>query len=119
LSGRRASSNDVALAIQNVALTPNVILVVLKLTNVSSGVRVCDVGLDANTFATSDTHLIDVSGSCEGIYFWVDQWYTIGVIGHSNYPLTTGLSPSSSAATFSESLRHGRLRLHLLHSIPG
>jgi hypothetical protein len=62
LSGGRASLNDVALAIRHVALTPYIILMVLKLTNVSSRVSVCDVTLDADTFASSDTHSIGVIG---------------------------------------------------------
>jgi hypothetical protein len=44
-----------------------------QLTNVDSGARVCDAALDADTFATSDTHLIGAIGSGEGIYCWADH----------------------------------------------
>jgi hypothetical protein len=39
----------------------------------SGGLRVCDLALDADTFANSDTYLICVIGSGEGIYFWTGQ----------------------------------------------
>jgi hypothetical protein len=55
LSGGRASLNEVALAIQHVSLTPSAIVIILKLTNVNSGVHVCDVALDADAFAISDS----------------------------------------------------------------
>jgi hypothetical protein len=78
---------------------------VLKLTNVSLGVSVCDVALDTDTFVSPDTHSTGVIGSSEGIYFWADQLHIIRVSGRSSYPSTTTLSSSSSAATFSESVR--------------
>jgi hypothetical protein len=54
LSGGRASMNEVALAIRHVSLTPSAIIIILKLTNVNSRVRVCDIALDADAFAISD-----------------------------------------------------------------
>jgi hypothetical protein len=62
LSGGRASLNDVALAIPHVTLIPYTILMVLKLTNISSRVSTCDIALDADTFASSKTHSISVIG---------------------------------------------------------
>jgi hypothetical protein len=46
LSDERASLNDIALAIRNISLTPSVILIISKLTNINSGIRVCDVALE-------------------------------------------------------------------------
>jgi hypothetical protein len=61
------------LVMRNVSLTSSTILIVLKLMNANSGIRVCDAPLDADTFANSDTHSIGVIGSSEGINFWADQ----------------------------------------------
>jgi hypothetical protein len=72
--------NEVALAVRDVSLTPSRIVIILKLTNVNSGVRVCDVFLDADVFAISDMHSIGVIGSGEGIYFLSDQLHTIRVM---------------------------------------
>jgi hypothetical protein len=51
--------------------------------NDRSVVRVCDVALDADTFAISNTHLIVVIGPGEYIYCWADQLPVVGIIGCS------------------------------------
>jgi hypothetical protein len=51
LNGGRTSLNDV---MRNVSLRRSTVLIMFTLTSVQSGVRVCDVALDADTFATSD-----------------------------------------------------------------
>jgi hypothetical protein len=121
LSGGRASLNEVALVIRDVSLTPSAIVIILKLPNVTSGVRVCHVALDADAFAISDMHSIGVIRSGEGINFLADQLHTICVIGCSNDPFTVGLSSSSSVATFSESLMPRTIAVTWVtfHSIPG
>jgi hypothetical protein len=121
LSGGRASLNEVGLDIRDVSLTPSRIVIILKLTNVNSGVRVCDVSLDADAFAISDMHSIGAIGSGDGIYFLSDQVHTICVSGWSHDPFTVALSSSSSATTFSEGLipRAVAVRWVTFHSIPG
>jgi hypothetical protein len=42
-----------------------------------SRVSVCDVALDADTFASWDMHSIDVIESGEDIYFWADQFHIV------------------------------------------
>jgi hypothetical protein len=69
LSGGRASLIDVTLVMRNVSRTPLTILIMFELTNATSAVRICDSALDIDTFATSETHLMGVIRSGEGIYF--------------------------------------------------
>jgi hypothetical protein len=69
--------NNVAFALPNVSLTPFALVIILKLTNLNSGAHVCDVTLDVDAFAISDTHSIGVIRSGEGIYFRADQLQTI------------------------------------------
>jgi hypothetical protein len=92
LSGGGMRLNDVTLVIRNVSVTRHAILIIFESMNVSSGVRACGVALDADTFAASDTHLICVIGSGEGLSWWADLLHTIRVIRSSNYQLTPGLS---------------------------
>jgi hypothetical protein len=92
LNGGVVTLNNVALVMRNVSLTPYTILIVLKLTNVNPGARVCDVVVCADPYANGDAHSIRVIGSAECIYWWFDQLHTMSVVGNSNYPLIISLS---------------------------